>query len=114
EPKLDGWRCLIYIDQTVTVRTRTGRDITANVPHLQSLAAIGRRLVLDGELVADAGRARDFYRLGPMLRSAHGDAAVTFVAFDVLIWDGELICEWSYRQRRTALESLDLLGPGWC
>jgi ATP-dependent DNA ligase len=46
EPKLDGWRRLVYIDETVTVRTRTGRDITSNVPHLQSLATIGRRLVL--------------------------------------------------------------------
>ncbi|MDQ1385624.1 MAG: dependent ligase domain [Actinomycetota bacterium] len=30
EPKLDGWRALVYIDGTVTIRTRTGRDITAN------------------------------------------------------------------------------------
>ena len=28
EPKLDGWRALVYVDGAVTVRTRTGRDIT--------------------------------------------------------------------------------------
>ena len=31
EPNLEGWRVLVYVDGTVTVRTRTGRDFTANV-----------------------------------------------------------------------------------
>src|SRR3954470_20240585 len=69
EPKLDGWRALVYVDGAVTVRTRTGRNITEYVDNLQALAGIGRRLVLDGELVAESGRAGDFYRLGPNLRS---------------------------------------------
>jgi bifunctional non-homologous end joining protein LigD len=64
EPKLDGWRALVYVDGVVTVRTRTGRDVTANLPHLQELAELGRRVVLDGELVADAARTHPFYRLG--------------------------------------------------
>jgi ATP-dependent DNA ligase len=36
EPKLDGWRALVYIDGAVTVRTRTGRDITEYVDNLQA------------------------------------------------------------------------------
>jgi ATP-dependent DNA ligase len=64
EAKLDGWRALVYVDGVVTVRTRTGRDVTANLPHLQGPAELGRRVVLDGELVADAGRTHPFYRLG--------------------------------------------------
>lgn len=32
EAKLDGLRALVYVDGTVTVRTRTGRGITGNVP----------------------------------------------------------------------------------
>jgi bifunctional non-homologous end joining protein LigD len=114
EPKLDGWRCLVYVDATVTVRTRTARDITANVPHLQGLAGLGRRVVLDGELVADAGRARDFYQVGSRLRSNGATGETTFCAFDVLVLDGENVCKWSYCERRGALEALGLLGPGWC
>jgi bifunctional non-homologous end joining protein LigD len=113
-PKLDGWRCLVYVDETVTVRTRAGRDITDNLPHLQALAQRGRRIVLDGELVADAGRARDFYQLGGRVRSNGATGDITFVAFDLLVHDSEVVCDWTCRQRRAALESLDLVGNGWC
>jgi hypothetical protein len=37
-----------------------------------------------------------------------------FVAFDVLVLDGDIICDASYRRRRAALESLGLLGASWC
>src|SRR5438132_1060006 len=84
EPKLDGWRALVYVEDAVTVRTRPGRDITDRVDSLQALADLGRRFVLDGELVADAGRAGDFYRLGPNLR-ASSRKDITFVAFDLLV-----------------------------
>jgi bifunctional non-homologous end joining protein LigD len=102
------------VDGAVTVRTRTGRDVTANLPQLQGLAGLGRRVVLDGELVAEAGRARDFYRLGGRVRSSGTTGDVTFVAFDLLVLDGDTICDWSYRCRRAALESLGLVGAGWC
>src|SRR3954469_22032447 len=113
EPKLDGWRALVYVDQDVTVRTRTGRDITDRVENLQALMDLGRRLVLDGELVADAGRAGDFYRLGPNLR-ASGRRDITFVAFDLLVLDDANLCGRPYHDRRCLLEGLDLVGPGWC
>jgi len=111
EPKLDGWRALVYVDGAVTVRTRTGRDITDRVEHLQGLATAGRRLVLDGELVADAGKAGDFYRLGPNLRASRD---ITFVAFDLLVLDNDNLCDRPYSDRRQALDALDLVGPGFC
>jgi bifunctional non-homologous end joining protein LigD len=73
-----------------------------------------RRVVLDCELVADAGRANDFYRLGGLVRSSGATEDVTFVAFDLLVLDDDLICDWSYRRRRAALQSLGLVGAGWC
>jgi bifunctional non-homologous end joining protein LigD len=60
EPELDRWWALVYVDGSVTVRTRTGRDITDRVEHLQGLTGARRRFVVDGELVADAGTAGDF------------------------------------------------------
>jgi ATP-dependent DNA ligase len=32
EPKLDGWRAVVTVDDVLTVRTRRGRDITDSVP----------------------------------------------------------------------------------
>jgi len=112
EPKLDGWRALVYVDGDVRVRTRSGRDITDRVEHLQALAETGRRMVLDGELVADAGRAGDFCRLGPNLR-ASSRRDLTFVAFDLLVLDDDNLCARSYIERRQLLEKLQPSGPGW-
>jgi bifunctional non-homologous end joining protein LigD len=54
EPKLDGWRVLVYIDGDLTMRTRNGHNVTASVPELAPMVAAleGRSLVLDGERVA--------------------------------------------------------------
>ena len=53
EPKLDGWRALVYLDSGLCVRTHTGRIVTENVPELAALAAeLPGDTVLDGELVA--------------------------------------------------------------
>ncbi len=59
EPKLDGWRAMVTVDGKVTVRSRNGRDVTSALPELTGLAdaLAGRTTVLDGELVAGAGRA---------------------------------------------------------
>jgi hypothetical protein len=89
EPKLDGRRALVYVDDAVNVRTRTGRNITEYVGSLQALAKSSRRMVLDGELVAEAGRAGAFCRLGPNRRASRR-RGITFVAFD----PGARSCDW--------------------
>jgi len=107
------WCALVYVDAAVTVRTPTGRDISEYVDNLQALADLGRRFVLDGELVAASGRAGDFYRLGPNLRSS-SRRDITFVAFDLLVLDNDNLCNHPYSERRHLLEGLDLFGDGWC
>ncbi len=119
EPKLDGWRALIAADGKVTVRTRNGRDVTRALPELTGLtdALAGRTAVLDGELVAGAGRADDFYALTPRMavgpRRAGSGCRVAFVAFDLLYLDGQDMCSLPYLQRRALLEGLGLAGPCW-
>jgi bifunctional non-homologous end joining protein LigD len=118
EPKLDGWRVIVTVDEAgrrgVTVRTRRGHPITDQVPGIDELRRAGRRLVLDGELVAGAGTASDFYGLLPHLvgRRRPGPAApVSLWAFDLLWIDGEALLDRSYLDRRRRLEALDLAGP---
>jgi bifunctional non-homologous end joining protein LigD len=113
EPKLDGWRARLLVDgDDLILRTRSGRSITDAVPIVTGLA--GLRVVLDGELVADAGRLDDFYRLGPSLARKPRIRAsqVSFVAFDLLWADGDLLCGVPYEERRRRLEELDLPARG--
>ncbi len=60
----DGWRVTVLADPGlpggVVVRTRRGHTVTASVPGIEALGRMGRSLVLDGELVAGAGRASEF------------------------------------------------------
>ena len=118
EPKLDGWRVVVIVDPrlggSVKARTRRGHPITDQLPGIGELADLGRRLVLDGELVAGAGTASDFYGLLPHLVGRHrpGPAApMTFWAFDLLWLDDDSLLHQPYAHRRAALEALDLGGP---
>ena len=117
EPKWDGWRALVYVDDAVTVRTRSGRDVSAKVQELSPLAAAldGRIAVLDGELIASSGAPSSFYRIAGRVSAGERPKRhpLTFVAFDVLYLDGDLTTS-SYRDRREALEGLNLLGSAWC
>jgi ATP-dependent DNA ligase len=96
-----GWRARILVDTDgLRVRTRSGRDITANAHGLELLTRSGLRAVLDGELVA-GGRLSDFYLVGPTLarrRPAPG-RTVAFAAFDLLWHDGQLTTSRPYSER---------------
>jgi bifunctional non-homologous end joining protein LigD len=118
EPKLDGWRAIVVVDpnrsDAVVVRTRRGHGITSAVPGIGALAELGQSVVLDGELVAGAGTAGDFYGLLPHLvgrRHPGPPAPVSFWAFDLLWIDGEPLLDRPYLERRQQLEELRLAGP---
>lgn len=116
EPKLDGWRVLVYVDGGLCVRTRRGRIVTESAAELAGLTdVVPDGTVLDGELVAGQGRATDFYRLGPrMARRRRPAQGLTFAAFDVLYLAGQCVTGLSWAQRRRLLEVLELNGEGWC
>ena len=113
EPKLDGWRCMVTVDEgRITVRTRTGRDVTAALPELAPLATLGSA-ILDGELVAGDGRPTDFYRIGPRMQGRRPTLPLTFVAFDVLWHDDRAVVHRPYWERRALLGSLQVAGDAW-
>lgn len=117
EPKLDGWRVIVTVDEGVTIHTRNGRDITRALPEMHGLSTAlrERRAVLDGELVAGAGRPDDFYRILERVgsRPRPSLSPLTFAAFDVLDLDGKSLCDRAYTDRRRLLASLGLEGPSW-
>ena len=117
EPKWDGLRCLAHVDgDDVDLRSRHGRPLARYFPEIvAALARLGRRCVLDGELVVIDDRGFDFEAL--LLRTHPAASRVerlsretpaTFIAFDLLELDGAPLG--ALRDRRRAL--VDLLGEG--
>lgn len=120
EPKWDGWRALVYVDDgTVRVRTRSGRSVTDSLPELAPLGAVGRRMVLDGELVAARDGRMDFWSLAGRMAARRPVAvaracqavSVAFVAFDILWLDEDDLTGRPHSERRAALEAIELPGP---
>ncbi|MEU3557305.1 ATP-dependent DNA ligase [Streptomyces fragilis] len=127
ETKQDGQRAVVYAeaDGTLTLRARSGEDITAAYPELAPLgrALGGAAAVLDGEILVldDRGRA-DFQLLQSRMGLAHSPALAArraaaapahLVLFDVMHLGGRSLLRLPYARRRGELEGLGLAGPFW-
>jgi bifunctional non-homologous end joining protein LigD len=98
EIKWDGVRALAWMDDGgLTLRARSGADITGRYPELASLptALSVRQAVLDGEIAAlDAHGRSDFGRLQERMHvrspaeNLVSRVPVVFLAFDLLYCDG--------------------------
>ena len=65
ELKLDGFRCLAYIDNgVVDFRNKRNMRMLPRFPELREVGkSIGKRCILDGEIVVMTNGVPDFYRL---------------------------------------------------
>lgn len=116
ELKLDGVRCLAYVDDTsTTLISRSGRDQTAQFPELALLHEnIAGSCVLDGELIIlEKGvpgfeqvkkRALTVPKDGIMRHIAH--APVVFVVFDLIYENGTELLLTPLTERREKLEAV--------
>jgi bifunctional non-homologous end joining protein LigD len=98
ERKLDGERCVARKDRAdVRLQSRSGKDLTGTYPEVRSAVAAqaGRRMLLDGEVVAYDGEQTSFGRLQQRLGVAQPSAQlvrsypVVYCVFDLLELDGE-------------------------
>jgi DNA ligase-1 len=118
EDKYDGIRAQLHLDGAGPPRlfSRDLNDISIAFPEVVAAASsIGHRLVIDGELVPyRAGSVLDFAslqtRLGRVNPSPEllAQVPVVMVAFDLLHLDGEDLLEAPLRERRRALDALEL------
>ena len=120
EDKYDGIRAQLHLDGDTAAGprlfSRDLNDITRSFPEvIAATGGIGHRLVIDGELVPyRAGSVLDFAslqtRLGRVSPSAEllEQVPVVLVAFDLLHLDGTDLLETPLRERRRALDALEL------
>jgi bifunctional non-homologous end joining protein LigD len=123
EPKLDGQRVIAIVEPAaLTLTNRRGGEITATYRELAGLpgALAPHSVVLDGEVVAfnDKGHT-SFQRLQRRMHVGRpsarvlADTPVSFVVFDVLWLDGELLVDRPQSERRTILDGLAIKGQAW-
>ena len=105
EGKWDGYRLLVAADHGVLhLRSRSGRDVTAEFPQLRPLAAdlADHRVLLDGEVVALLDGAPSF----AAMQNRGPDTHIEFWCFDILDLDGRPLLRAKYRDRRKLLETM--------
>ena len=115
ELKLDGVRCLAYLDGKGTMLlNRRGGKLLPKMPELAGLhKQANQKCILDGELISAAGGGLDFEEIKQralMSNKARIDRMsrkipATFVAFDILYAGGRLVTEESLSDRKKLLEA---------
>ncbi|MEJ8278902.1 non-homologous end-joining DNA ligase [Pseudonocardia spirodelae] len=113
EVKWDGMRVLADVADapdgpSLRLRTRSGRDVTANFPELAGLVDLAPDVLLDGEVVLLDGGVPSFAALAHRIHGPAGGKAVTFMVFDVLRLYGVSLLDRPLSERRATLGRLDL------
>jgi ATP-dependent DNA ligase len=115
EPKWDGFRGVLEnVGGGLRLWSRNGRPLLRYFPELEPL---GERLpaksALDGEIVISREGVLDFdamqMRLHPAesrVRKLAAEIPSRFVAFDILLWEGEALWRLPLSERRRQLERL--------
>jgi ATP-dependent DNA ligase len=112
EVKLDGFRCLAFVDgEDVFLQSRSGKPLGRYFPEL--VLPTGR-YVLDGEIVVrGADGLEDFDALGQRIHPAASrverlsvETPARYVAFDLLAREDESLLASPLEDRRAALEQL--------
>jgi DNA ligase 1 len=108
ELKLDGIRLIYSVDNEGKVRlySRHNNEITSKFPELHELD-VPPGTVLDGELiVSDNDGKPDFEAVMSRFLSAKDKTPITFVAFDVLQYEGERVTKLPLLERKELLADI--------
>ena len=118
EIKLDGFRCLAFVDgEEVFLQSRGSRPLARYFPELVFPSG---RYVLDGEIVVRGEDGREVFdalqqRMHPAesrVRLLAAEIPAVYVAFDLLALEDESWLERPFAERRAGLEEL-LAGAEW-
>ena len=115
EPKLDGFRCLVFRDRSqVALQSKSGKPLARYFPEVVEaiLRIENDRFVIDGELIIPVGGVLSFdalqMRLHPAesrIRKLAASTPAQLMLFDCLVsLDGAGLVEAPLSQRREALE----------
>src|SRR4029078_8252681 len=119
DDKYGGIRAQIHVDgDEVRIYSRTLDEVTHRFPEVARAAqALGRSLILDGEIVAFSDRILPFAviqtRLGRrnVSEKLMSEAPVVSFAFDLLYLDGDALFETPFRDRLATMHGILRVSP---
>ncbi|MGN6816586.1 MAG: ATP-dependent DNA ligase [Solirubrobacterales bacterium] len=112
EPKLDGFRAIVFVDgDEAYIQSRGGKPFNRYFPELSFAPG---RWVLDGELVIrDADGNLEFDAMQERIHPAQSrieilskEIPASYIVFDLLAEGDEVLCERPLRERRRRLEAI--------
>lgn len=110
ELKLDGVRCIAYLDANTRLQGRSGHDITYKFPELQQLhRQVTKPCILDGEIVCASFSQiqRRIHKEKPLdIRIAQKQYPATYFAFDILNLSKDSTIMRPQIERKEALRSV--------
>lgn len=122
ELKLDGIRCLSYIDShSVVLQNKRYKDVTDIYPELSQMnKCVKKKTILDGELVSLIDGKPNFYALQTRslmqdkfkIKLASNKNPIQFCAFDILYYNGQDLTNKSLMERKAVLEKSVIEGNG--
>ena len=116
ELKLDGERCIAYLDKEVTeLRNKRNIKVTSKVPELSNMhRQVKRRCILDGELIIIKDGVPNFYEIQRRsmmsnsfkIQLASSKLPASFTAFDILYYDDHQVTNLPLMERKKLLEKV--------
>lgn len=116
ELKLDGVRCLAYLDQTgVDLRNKRNLRVTAIYPELHNIyKQVKKRCILDGELVAIKDGKPDFSEMQRRtlmtnrfrIELSASKHPISFIAYDIIYLHDKQITDLPLLERKDLLQNV--------
>ena len=112
EIKWDGFRAISYVEDGLSVKSRTDKELRYNFPELAELSLLAKNLVVDGEIIVMREGKPDFQALlergqavsAREIERRSGQAPATYIVFDVLEKDGESLTKLPLMERKKILK----------
>jgi bifunctional non-homologous end joining protein LigD len=112
EIKWDGFRAIAYVNETLRLRSRNGKELKHVFPELEELKQLTGNVVLDGEIVMMKDGKPDFQELLKRSKATSPveielqvkRSPVVYIAFDILEKDGVPLVSLPLTERKKILK----------
>lgn len=115
ELKMDGVRCLMYLDDQTFIQNKRGLSLNKKFPELKHIhKQVKRRCILDGELYIFKDGKSDFFEVQKRtltsdtfkIRLHANEHPATFTAFDILMEGDDVLFQEPLMKRKKRLEKI--------